>query len=290
MKKFEYSFSALWTGCLISVINENDENLNKIINNCYNKTLSFEQEFSRFRTDSVLSKLNKEKRLKVSEDFLSLVYKSREIYKLTNAYFNPLIDVRKIWYINDFDKKEFRKLEINEDLSFDKVKNYWDELEIWENMNLDFWSIAKWFLAQKLSDYLTEKWYKNNLVNLWWDIYASWLNLEWKKWQIAISSPFLENENIDIIEISNESISTSWIYKRKWKIDWKKYHHIRNPFSSKTQNEIVSASIIHQFWYMTDWLATWVIAMWKQKAIDFCKNSNIKFMFIFNDWKILKEI
>lgn len=290
MKKFEYTYKAIWTICSITIISENDNWLNNIINECYNKTINFENEFSRFKEDSKLSLLNKFKKLEVSDDFLSLIYKSREIFKLTNWYFNPLIDVRKIWYSNSFDKNLFSKIIINEDLNFDNVKNYWNLLEIWEFMNIDFWSIAKWYLAEKISNFLSEKWFNNNLVNMWWDIYASWLNLEWNKWQIAINSPFWNNYEIKIVEISNASISTSWTYLRNWEISWEKYHHIRNPFLDKQEEELVSVSIIHNEWYFTDAIATAVIAMWKNKAIEFCKKNNIKYLFILKNNDIIKDL
>lgn len=290
MKKFDYTFKALWTICSISIINENEFGLNEIINKCYEKTLSFEKEFSRFRENSILSKLNKEKKLEVSDDFLSLIYKSRVIYKLTDWYFNPLIDVRKIGYTNSFEDNKFEKIDISEDLTFDKVKNYWNLLEIWENMNIDFWSIAKWYLAEKISRFLCESWFQNNLVNMWWDIYASWTNLDNKKWQVAISSPFDKDEVIDIVEISNASVSTSWTYLRNWKIDNQNCHHIRNPYSQTQEDELVSVTIIDNAWYMSDALATAVIAMWKDKAIDFCRNNWIKFIFILNNWEIIKEV
>lgn len=289
MKKFEYTYKALWTICSITIINENENWLNEIINNCYNKTIAFENEFSRFKDTSVLSELNKKKKLEVSEDFLSLIYKSRIIFKLTDWYFNPLIDVRKIWYTHSFEDKNFEKLELNEDLSFNKVKNYWNLLEIGKNMNIDFWSIAKWYLAEKISRFLSDNWYNNNLVNMWWDIYASWKNLEWNKWQVAINSPFWDDEPIEVIEISNASISTSGTYLRNWEIDSIKYHHIRNPYSQKIENELVSVTIIDNAWYMSDALATAVIAMWKNKALEFCKNNNIKYLFILNNWEILRS-
>lgn len=288
MKKFEYTYKAIWTICSITIISENDNWLNNLINECYNKTIIFENELSRFKENSKLSLLNKSKKLEVSDDFLSLIYKSREIYKLTNWYFNPLIDVRKIWYSNSFEEKVFEKIDVDEDLSFDEVKNYWNLLEIWEFMNLDFWSIAKWYLAEKISHYITDKWYKNNLVNMWWDIYASWTNLDWNKWQIAIDSPFWWNE-IEIVEISNSSISTSGTYLRNWEISWEKFHHIRNPFQDKQEDELVSVSIIHNNWYFTDAIATAVIAMWKQKAINFCEKNHIKYLFVLKNKEILRN-
>lgn len=289
MKKSDFKFKALWTICVITLVYEEKTWINKIINNYHKQILDFEKEFSRFREDSTLSKLNKLKKLEVNDDFLILINKSREIYKLTNWYFNPLIDVRKIWYTHNFEEKKFEKLEIDEDLSFEEVKNYWNLLEIEKYMNLDFWSIAKWYLAEKISNDLVKNWYKNNLVNIWGDIYINWKNLENKPWQIAINNPQDKNNSI-IIEISNSSISTSWTYLRNWEISWERFHHIRNPFSRKQENELISVSIIHERWYFTDAIATAIIAMWKDKALDFCKNNKIKYVFILNNWEVLKNI
>jgi thiamine biosynthesis lipoprotein len=170
-----------------------------------------------------------------------------------------------------------------------QVKNYWKFLEIWQNMNIDFWAIAKWYFAEKMSKYILNKWYKNNLVNLWWDIYASGTNWEGKKWNIGIDSPFWQNEIIASMEISNSSISTSWTYLRNWEILWKKYHHIRNPYSLSCENDFVSVTILHMHWYMSDAIATAVIAMWKTKWIEFCTKNNILFFFVLQNGEIIKR-
>ena len=289
MKKFEYTYKALATICSITIIRENDVWLNKIINHCYDITTRFENEFSRFKSDSTLSKLNTNKKQEVSDDFLTLIYKSRDIYKMTQGYFNPLIDVRKIGYSHSFTDGNFEVLDVQEDLNFDNVKNYWSLLEIDTNMNIDLWSIAKWYLAEKISRYLVEKGYKNNLCNMWGDIYASWHNLEWKKWQIAITSPFWVIEPAAVVEVSNNSVSTSGTYLRNWEVWGKKVHHIRNPYSDEVESELVSVTIISNTWYMSDALATAVIAMGRQKAIDFCEKNNIKYLFVISNGDIVQN-
>lgn len=290
MKKFEFTFKALGTICMVIVIWESKNGLTKIINECYKKIVTFENEFSRFKNDSTLSILNEKKECEVSDEFLSLIQKSREVYRLTSGYFNPLIDVRKIGYSHSFDTQVFEKKEVSENLSFEDVKNYGNLIKLAENMNLDFASIAKWYLAEKISQFLKEKWWKNNLVNLWGDIYVNGLNLEWEKWKVSIQSPFWDTKPVDIFELSNISISTSWSYLRKWEIQWEKYHHLRNPFSQELQTELVSVTIIHPFWYMTDGLATACFAMWKEKAVSFLEENNISYLFILQNGEILKNI
>lgn len=290
MKKFEFTFKALGTICTVTIIWESKNGLNKLINECYKKIVTFENEFSRFKNDSSLSILNDKKEYEVSDEFLSLVQKSREVYTLTGGYFNPLVDVRKIGYSHSFDLQVFEKQEVLENLAFEEVKNYGNLMKLSQNMNLDFASIAKWYLSEKISQFLRDKWWKNNLVNLWWDIYVNGLNLDWEKWRVSIESPFWDTKPVDIFELTNTSISTSWSYLRKWEIDGEKYHHLRNPFSQELQTELVSVTIIHPFWYMTDALATACFAMGKEKSIEFLEKNNIAYLLILENWEILKNI
>ncbi len=289
MKKFEYSFKALWTVCSIIIINENDYYLTQIINDCYKNIINFEKEFSRFKEDSFLSKLNKTKKEFASKDFLDLLAKSKKVYEFTNWYFNPFINLNKIWYSGNFEEKVFEKKFLEENLEFEKIKINWNIVELNKNSNLDFWAIAKGYLSHKISNELNLFWYKNNFVNLWWDIFASWLNLEWKKWQIAISSPFEEKKEIEVLEISDESVSTSWTYLRKWQIWKEKFHHIRNPFLEKQETELVSVTIINKDGYLSDSYATAIIAMWKEKWLEFVRKNNLNFIFILDNWEVIKH-
>lgn len=290
MKKFEFTFQALWTICMIVLIWKEKTWVNTLINQCYKKITTFQNEFSRFQKDSSLSLLNHHKQAEVSDEFLSLIQKSREIFHLTQWYFNPLIDVRNIGYSHSFNEQIFEKKDFWENLHFENIKNYGNLIKLEPDMNLDFGSIAKWYFSQKISLFLQEKWWKNNFVNLWGDIYVSGVNLEGEKWKVAIESPFWETSPITTLSLTNMSISTSGSYLRKWEIEWKKYHHLRNPFSSEWEKELISVSIIHPSWYMTDALATACFAMWKQRAIDFCEKNNISYLFILENGEVIQNL
>lgn len=289
MKKFDYSFKALWTVCQISLVWEENSNFNAIVNKIYDIILNFENEFSRFKYDSSLSILNKTKSYDVSDNFLSLIYKSKEIYKLTEGYFNPLVNISNIWYSNSFDKNNFIIEKNIENLDFLNIKNYWNHIVLDDGMNLDFWSIAKWFLADIIWEYLQKNKFTNFLVNLGWDLKCSWVNHLWLNWKIWITNPTDKTKILFDIELKNKSISTSWIYLRNWEIDNKKYHHIKTPNTSKNNTEILSCSIIDNFGYKTDALATAIISMWLEKGLDFCKKKNLDFYIIDKDLEIYKK-
>jgi thiamine biosynthesis lipoprotein ApbE len=57
---------------------------------------SLEKEFSRFSNLSDLSLLNKEKELELSNRFIKIFNIVKTIYKETDGYFNPLMNLKNI--------------------------------------------------------------------------------------------------------------------------------------------------------------------------------------------------
>jgi len=81
-----------------------------------------------------------------------------------------------------------------------------------------------------------------------------------EKCVVGIDHPYSDTL-LATLQIEDTSLSTSGTYKRNWKIAKNKYHHIINPYSSKTPEEVVSLSIIASDCTTTDALATACIAM-----------------------------
>lgn len=68
---------------------------------------SMESEFSRFKEDSALSRLNRDGRLAVTSRFLRLFALSLDAYDKTGGVFNPLADVSALGYSKTFESGEF---------------------------------------------------------------------------------------------------------------------------------------------------------------------------------------
>lgn len=273
----------MWTDIEITISCE--KNPIEYINNSFWLIYSMELEFSRFLKDSSLSLLNSEKMLEVSDRFIEVFNLSKEIYNKTGWIFNPLVNLSNIWYSNSFEKKEFLETLELSDLSLEKVKTAWNMIAIWKDQNLDFWWIVKWYTVDLVKNYLISKWFNDFIINAGWDIYLSWKN-NWKKWIIWIDNPFKKDEAFASIELENLSVSTSWSYKRNWKIWDKNYHHILNPLNNSNENEIVSISIIAEKTYLTDSYATACFNMWVEKALKFLEGNKIDWIIISKDWEI----
>ena len=82
------------------------------------------------------------------------------------------------------------------------------------------------------------------------------------------------------------SVSTSWSYKRNWKIWDELFHHILDPINNKNLNEIISITIIAEKTYLSDSYATACFNMWIEKALDFLEKNKIDWVIVWSDWQV----
>ena len=282
--KYQKNQFLMWTDINITIISDN--NSIQDISDSFAIFYSLEKEFSRFLNSSNLSILNKLKELEVSDRFIEVLKLTKEVYLDTEQYFNPLINVKNIWYSADFAKWIFKKEKIKQNIDLERISIIWNNVILKQNQNLDLGWIVKGYWVDLVSDFLKEKWYKNFIINAWGDIYFSWEKQSWNNWVVAIDNPFNTKDIFAILEIKDKAISTSGTYKRKWNIDWEDFHHILNPEQDRNNNEIISISLISNKCYMADSYATACIAMWIEKSLVFLQKQNIDWIIIWSDGNV----
>lgn len=231
----------LWTDVEIQIVSDYLW-CERIIKDLFLYCEDFEAEFSRFRPESALSQLNKEKKLIVSERFLRLFQLSIQLYKETNGLFSPFVDVSSLGYSHSFDQWIFEIIAENGT----KEASYtleWNILTLSEHTTLDFWWIGKGLLVDDLSKKLEEKGIENFCINAGGDLRVKGINNEGYPWGIGVEDP-IDGNNCAVFFCQNCAVNTSGGYRRRWKIDDKSYHHIVDPRSGTNANEYASVTII----------------------------------------------
>ncbi|MEI6673401.1 MAG: FAD:protein FMN transferase [bacterium] len=111
----------------------------------FNIFYDLEQEFSRFTSESSLSMLNNKRTSEVSDTFIDILNKCKNIYTDTNFYFNPLINLKQLGYSKDFHSNKFIQEDIGlkVNLSFEKVEIHRNKVYLQEGQNLDLGGIVK---------------------------------------------------------------------------------------------------------------------------------------------------
>lgn len=279
----EYTKTKFLMGTEITVTIFETQNSITDIEDVFNIFQSLEKEFSRFREDSSLSLLNSKRTLDVSDRFIDVFKKCKEIYADTNWYFNPLIDVKHIGYSTDFHRNEFKKTERKINLNLETIAITWNTISLQEDQNLDLWGIVKGYAVDRAREYLENKWYTNYIIDAGGDIYICGKDNDEKKILIGIDSPFIKGDIFATLEAENTAIATSWTYKRKRAIEGQEYNHILNPLTWKNNNEIISITLIRDDCYLADAYATACIAMWTKQTLEFLKKNNIDGIIICNN-------
>ena len=271
----EHSKTRFLMGTDITITVFWEKNPDEDIENVFEIFHTLEEEFSRFKSESSLSVLNKKRTCEVSDTFIDVLNKCKEIYADTDFYFNPLINVKQLGYSNDFHSNEFKKedKELQVNLQLGKIKTKGNVVTLQEGQNLDLGGIVKWYGVDKAKQYLDIAWYNNYIVDAGGDIYTKWTNEEWGKIVIGIDNPYTKDTIFATIEVENTAIATSGNYKRKWTIENQEYTHIINPINSSNNKEIISITLVADNCYLADAYATACIAMGLEKTLEFLKKN-----------------
>ena len=128
-------------------------------------------------------------------------------------------------------------------------------------VKISFGSVAKGYVADKISEYLHDSGVRSAVINLGGNVLCMGYNVNNNgPFLIGIQKPFEENkciETIPIVSLGNTSVVTSGIYERYFKIEDVIYHHI---FDTATgyplNNGLYSVTIKGESSLVCDFLST----------------------------------
>lgn len=272
------------------------------------KGLDFEKEFdslfyvinksmSTYLPNSIISKINRNEKVKLDKHFINVFDASKEIYSSTKGVFDPTIGIMvNAWdfgpegSIEDLDSLKIKRL--MKSVDFDKVSRSGNQIkkEI-KNSFLDFNAIAKGYAVDVISAFLDENNIDNFLVEIGGEIRVKGINIEKQKdWKIGVENPNFDGTQsiIKAISLKDKAMATSGTY-RKFRVDslGNRYAHIidtNTGYPSKTN--VLSVSVITKDCMIADAYATAFKAMGINKIKDFLKeHSELKVFLIFENDK-----
>lgn len=246
----EFRYTAQYFDTNVVVKYKHTTNLNQNIRNILEH---IDLNFSYYRQDSSLAKLNTNKSACVDEDFIYVLNKALfystyfdGIYDLTTAPLSQLYLNKELEQVVAFDtsKINYQQISIN--------GNY---ITIGDNQELDFGSIAKGYAADLIKQYLMNQGCCDGLINLGGNIlvFGSYNKL-------AITNPEFNTKRSSLLltlELCDYALVTSGISERYYQSHEQIVHHIINPLTMNIlNNELLSVSIISKQAIDADALAT----------------------------------
>ncbi len=265
---------ALGTVCSIKV---SDNVSDDIFDNCFKILSDVESELSRTKESSLISTLNKEKKIKVNQEVFDLFKYSIDLAKKSDGKFNIAMGlVVSLWDIGGANPRVPNKAELESvNINYNEIKL--DEknliIEIPINMEIDLGALGKGYAADKLVSYLKSQKVNNAIINLGGNIVVIGEKNKNTSWIIGLQDPDVENEIFSTLKVSDISIVTSGTYERFFYKDGIKYHHILDPDTLyPSQSDIKSSTIIGENSLICDSLSTTCFLLGSQKALDLLDN------------------
>jgi thiamine biosynthesis lipoprotein len=248
------------------------------------------------RLDSLLSvqsetseifKLNQSKEMTVSEDTLTLITRSKEIYTLTDGAFDiscePL--TREWGFYSGLENRVPSQQAIENALkgvgaAHIKIKDSTITLD--ENTSLDLGGIAKGYASQKAAEILKENGVNSALMSLGGNIRAVGSKPDGENWSVAITDPDDNSKSIGTLKISDKAVVTSGGYQRYFEENGQIYHHI---IDTKTgypaDSGLKSVTIVSSDDTLADALSTSLFVMGLEKSGEFYSENSSLFGAVF---------
>ena len=270
-------------GTTYQVIVESESNSSKIKQSIDSIFEVVNNSMSTYRSNSIISKVNQSQNpVKVDSHFIEVFEKSKDIWKLSNGYFDPtagsIVNLygmgpnNKIQSIN-----EYKIDSVMQYVGLDKVylnqQNFIVKTD--ENVYIDFNAIAKGYSVDLIKDLLININSNNFLIEVGGELITMGVNEKNKKWKVAIQNPVDLNSYYSEITLDGMSLATSGNY-RKFRIDSEtgvRYAHIVNPINGQSMsNNILSASVIANSCIEADAWATSLMLMDPMEAVEIINN------------------
>ena len=230
-------FRALGTPCARQFRLEDENKSLQFLNDALGWLSRFEAKFSRFRSDSLVSQINREAGknwVRVDTEMSEMLDTAERLYRLTEAILDPtMLPMLQVW---DW-KKLHTQLPSDAEISHAKSLVGWDKVERKTGkvmlpiagMGLDFGGFGKEFAVDQLVQIARQFGIKDALIDLGRDVYGLGGNGLHPFWHVGLEDGINPGNCWGGVAVSDFALCTSGDYARRFEHQGKRYGHIIDP-------------------------------------------------------------
>lgn len=257
----------------------------------------FEARFSRFRADSELSRFNRREvdAVQVSEAMLDILSECVRLHTLTRGVFNPLVleSLESAGYDASFERLGERTpagvIEAAPVPEFGALVIDWDRrlacLPV--GLRLDLGGIGKGFAVDVAASVLAEA--GDFLVDAGGDIYAGGSAPGGGPWRIEVADPLTPDGCIDVVELSDAAIASSWTTRRRWATRNGFAHHLIDPRTGlPAASGVAGATVVARLATDADVFAKCAVILGVEEGAAFLESVGACGLFVLDDGRIRK--
>ena len=273
-----------------------DKGSEDVLDACVEKCEDYNARFSRTTEGSEIYELNHAggQPVTVSDDTADLIEKGLEYSRASGGKFDitiaPLSDLWDFKNNTGTIPDDTAIQEAKSHIGYENVKIDGNTVQLLDSdAEIDLGGIAKGYIADQLKAYMEGQDISHALINLGGNVLALGGKPDGSDYNIGIQKPFAQNgEAITAVKIKNESVVSSGVYERYFKINDKIYHHILDPQTGYPyENNLLGVSIVCDSSTEADALSTTCFAMGLDDGMNYIESiDSAEALFITDDYKI----
>lgn len=253
LKKYSHQFNCMTTPCEVQLYAADAKAADKVARLIEKNTRRLEKKYNFFSDDSLIAKINNREKAVVNIDkethyVLSLV---QTLSAKTKGSFDITVGtLKQCAKLTTVAKIEACRTRLQPFIGADKWRLTENSIHFSnEFVKLDLGGVIKEFAVDQAGE-IAKNENMAALINFGGDIYVNGNKPDGSPFNVAIKNPKNPQENIAILQLSNQGLTTSAHYERSTVVEGESYSHIINANSSnnndKTSNTsaILSATVI----------------------------------------------
>ena len=247
---------------------------------------AIEVKFSRYRADSIISKINQaagEGAVEVDTETAALFDYGAELYAQSNGLFDLTSGVlRRVW--------NFKESKIPSPEELEKLLPLigWNKVEwrkpyirlLKKGMELDLGGIGKEYAVDRVAALLNELNIKSALVNLGGDVRVTTSHPSGAPWAIGIANPRAPSTALVCVEVTSGAVATSGDYERFFELDGVRYSHILNPKTGFPVSEFQSVSVFSESCLIAGSASTTAMLLGAKRAKKFLSDLGLPYILV----------
>ncbi len=256
----------------------------------------YEKMLSRTVEDSDIYRLNHAKGapVTVSEETTALIEKALFYSDLTHDVFDcSIAPLSILWDFQGEVKKKPSDAAIKEALShvdYRKVSIDGTTITLGDpDMALDLGGIAKGYIADQISSFLSDRGVTSALINLGGNVLTLGSKVDGSDFRVGVQRPFDDTGTpIAAVPMSGLSLVTSGIYERYFEEDGILYHHLLNPKTGfPFENNLYSVTILCDSSADADALSTSCFGLGLEEGLKLVEElDGVEALFITHDYEL----
>ena len=297
-----FEFVAMASPCEIRLVGIPVTDAQRLADQAINEVRRIETKYSRYRSDSVISRINAaagqvDSAVAVDSETAQLLDFATKLFESSGGLFDCTSGVlRRAW---DFKAQTPRLPDaamLSKLLPLVGWRHVaWDGERITlmrEGMELDFGGFGKEYAVDRATTLLETAGVKHGLVNLGGDVRVLGPRLDGSAWRIGIRDPRAPEHDEDrcfaSIAVSHGAIATSGDYERFIEVNGRRYCHILNPQTGWPVAHWRSVSVLGPLCVLAGALST--IAMLKgEGALSFLDSESVSYLLSDSNGKLTRR-